>query len=67
MFFLYLFYTLYIQNKNFFYKIKKFKVTLKKLLKNLKCKINKNLTLKKLLKNLKCKINKNLTLKKSLK
>ena len=40
---------------------------LRKLLKNLKCKINKNLTLKKLLKNMKCKINKNLTLKKSLK
>ena len=39
----------------------------KKLLKNIKCKINKNLTLKKLLKNIKCKINKNLTLKKSLK
>ena len=39
----------------------------KKLLKSIKCKINKNLTLKKLLKNIKCKINKNLTLKKSLK
>ena len=39
----------------------------KKLLKNIKCKINKNLTLKKLLKNIKCKINKNLALKKSLK
>ena len=37
----------------------------KKLLKNIKCKIRKNLTLKKLLKNIKCKINKNLTLKKS--
>ena len=53
--------------KKIFIKKKKFKLTLKKLLKNLKCKINKNLTLKKLLKNLKCKINKNLTLKKSLK
>ena len=39
----------------------------KKLLKNIKRKINKYLTLKKLLKNIKCKINKNLTLKKSLK
>ena len=40
-------------------------LTLKKLLKYIKCKINKNLTLKELLKNIKCKINKNLTLKKS--
>ena len=51
----------------YIFKIKKFKLTLKKLLKNLKCKINKNLTLKKLLKNLKCKINKNLAPKESLK
>ena len=51
----------------YIFKIKKFKLTLKKLLKNLKCKIKKHLILKKLVKNLKCKINKNLTLKKSLK
>ena len=67
MFSLSFFTHLYIQNKFFFIKQKKFKLTLRKLLKNLRCKINKNLTLKKLLKNLKCKINKNLTLKKSLK
>ena len=41
------------------------KSTKKKLLKNIKCKVNKNLALKKLLKNIKCKINKNLPLKKS--
>ena len=40
-------------------------LTLKKLIKNIQCKINKSLTLKKLLKNIKCKINKNLALKKS--